>query len=301
MSEALFDYTQKAAHITKANKKIVDWLLSLNSNNRTIKKAHLKWILDAIEKKEFVLTGQGIGVSTDGILIDGQHRLTAIREAGYPPVEIMIVTGLSPDARIYIDQNAKRSTADMLKIVLDKNITTRMAGVLRFHLNFREDKELGFVLDKRKVNLENFVEMMSVHGSNIAEILGSTKGVGRADAIAALFHYGQKFGFDDAFEFANEIGSGANLSLNDPALRVREWMLRHRADAGSIMGYRMMVSACIAHSMAREIQILRPSLSWDELPKRAQPKAVKATEVRAVNTIEQDKALRDDQRRREVA
>lgn len=289
MSEAIFDYTQKAAHIIKANKKIVDHLLSLNRNNRSIKKCHLKWILDAIEKKEFVLTGQGIGISVDGDLIDGQHRLTAIREAGYPPVEILVVTGIDPRARIYIDQNAKRSTADMLKIVMDKNITTRMAAVLRFHMNL-EEFDNNFLITKKKNNLEEFISQMAQHGEWIADILSTTKGTGKADAICAIFHYAQKFSYEDAMEFSSEIGTGANLSLNDPALKIREWCLKNKNNGQNGLAYRMMVTACIAHATARELGSLRPSASWANLPKRAMVRVLPSSQAKGKNTVAEDKA-----------
>jgi hypothetical protein len=52
--------------------------LKRNSNNRPIRPSHVENLRLAFERGEYVLTHQGVAFSDDGVLIDGQHRLTAI-------------------------------------------------------------------------------------------------------------------------------------------------------------------------------------------------------------------------------
>lgn len=276
MSNSPVDISKKAAIIVKANKDIVDFLLSLNTANRTIRTGHISWLIDAVKNKQFVLTGQGVAVDINGVLVDGQHRLTAIREAGYPPVELLIVTGLSQEARIYVDQNAKRSTTDMLKIVMNKTVTTRMTAILNFHSRLYIDEEQGFAVSKRKPALEWIVDQMAEHADFLAALVDAGGIVLRAASSCAMFHYGRKYGVADALELAQEVNSGTNLAADDPAYVLREWLLRSRLKTPQLLDYRMSVSACVAHGNGRKLAVLRPSNSWDGLPERKQPRIVKA-------------------------
>ncbi len=93
--------------------KILD---DVNQKNRK-----LRSLLSARYKREmndgrWQITHQGIAFDTDGVLIDGQHRLLAIVESGIA-ITILVVEGLSPLARKATDQHGKRRPADSFAIV----------------------------------------------------------------------------------------------------------------------------------------------------------------------------------------
>jgi len=103
-------------------KDLVDTLLGMNTNNRAIKQKIVDMYKKEITKGNWMLTNQGIGVSSDMVLIDGQHRLMALKETGYPMVEMVIVWGIHPDAQKYVDIHAKRSMRDIFHFVYDTQI-----------------------------------------------------------------------------------------------------------------------------------------------------------------------------------
>jgi len=116
--------TSKAtAEIRTATKQLVDSLLSMNVQNRPIKKTVVEKYCRDIKAGKWILTNQGIGVSESGALIDGQHRLQAIKECNYPPVTILIVNGLSDDCKMAVDQHAKRTARDMLQFAFDTRVS----------------------------------------------------------------------------------------------------------------------------------------------------------------------------------
>lgn len=259
------DYTVKKAVIVKASKPLVDGLLALNHNNRNLRRSHVTWLKAAIKTNQFLLTGQGIGVSREGVLIDGQHRLMAIREAGYPPVEILLVTGLNEKAKIYIDQHQRRSAADMLKLVLDRAISPKMAAVVKMHMQYRENVG-GFAFNREAVSLELLVAEMEKHEKLIAEIMVAAGDKCRAGIYTALFHYAQHANKGDALDFANRIRLGTNLGAKAPAYKLREYILNRRvgwgrAERNSDYGY--AVAACIADAKGKKIESFRPASSWD--------------------------------------
>lgn len=88
-------------------------LLAKNTNNRPIRKYRVNEFIDIIKSGEWKTTHQGVALDQNGVLIDGQHRLEAIRKAGQT-VEILVVEGLPPSARLAIDTHAKRSYSDIL-------------------------------------------------------------------------------------------------------------------------------------------------------------------------------------------
>lgn len=262
------DYKKKEARIVTTTKPLVDWLLALNTNNRNPKKGHIAWIKQSIDEGKFILTGQGIGISEDGRLIDGQHRLMAIRDAGYPEVELLIVTGLDERARIYIDQNAKRSTADMLKIVLNDSITTRMSSVIRTHLTLKEEK-IGFMFGSRKPPLDDVVDTMSEHHGIIASIIEAAGHKARAGITTALFHYAIKYNEEYAIQFAQQIRDGVNLLSTDPAYRLREHIYSQKGRYGGQglqADYKYTVFACVADANREEVKGMRLAESWNGLP-----------------------------------
>lgn len=262
----MFNLKQRKAFIIKASKKSVDYLLGLNVNNRTVKKRHVEWIKNAIIEKDFVLTGQSISVSRDGALQDGQHRLLAIREAGYPPVELLLITGLDAKAQLYVDQHAKRTMADMLKINLNKNVTPKMAAVATLLLRLKERHGV-FSSGGVRPSVKRVYALMTGIREDIEEISEACGMKVRTGAVAAIYHYSQKAGISKAVAFAIQVRDGENISKNDPAYKLRKYLDAHRSHGGSQMleTYRMTVSACIAHCNNRKLEALRPSNSWAEL------------------------------------
>ena len=65
---------------------MIDALLSINIRNRIVAKGHVSALADAMKRGEFVSeNGQTIVVNDSCTwLLDGQHRLLANKEAGYP-------------------------------------------------------------------------------------------------------------------------------------------------------------------------------------------------------------------------
>lgn len=263
----MLDVKPKKAHILTANKKLVDWLLSLNTNNRHLRKSHVAWMQQAIIDGEFILTGHGIAVSEDGVLLDGQHRLSAIKAADYPPVEIMVVTGLDKKAQMYVDQHAKRTTADMLRLTLDKTISNKMSAVLTFLLKMREEDGVFIIGGKNKPSLQQIHDKMADELEDLIIVTDATGQKIRTGAVAAIYDYYTKYNKDAAIEFAIQVRDGEMLKKDAPAYALRRYLNTHTHNGGSqsIETYRHAVTACIAHSQSRRVDHFRPSNTWREL------------------------------------
>lgn len=91
-----------------------EWL-EHNTRTRRVSRAKVRQIRDDIEHDNWDLHHQGIGFYEDGVLADGQTRLTAIKEAG-KPVPVMVTWGLPKEAGSSIDRHRPRSDADSIRI-----------------------------------------------------------------------------------------------------------------------------------------------------------------------------------------
>jgi hypothetical protein len=88
------------------------WLRA-NRNNRPVRKRHVEFLASEILNGNWQVNGQAIVIAEDEQILDGQHRLFAIIEAG-KPIKSMVVYGISPDAFKTIDTGAVRTGADAL-------------------------------------------------------------------------------------------------------------------------------------------------------------------------------------------
>lgn len=102
--------------------------LKLNNNNRPLREAHIKSLAFDMVNGDWQITHQGIAFDTTGRLIDGQHRLHAIIQAGVP-IQISVTRGCSASSFSILDRGANRSSSDILG--WPKRITEVMAFALR--------------------------------------------------------------------------------------------------------------------------------------------------------------------------
>lgn len=100
--------------------EIASEMLLRNQNNRNIKKDTLKKIVNDIKTGKWEMTHQAIAFDTDGNLIDGQNRLTAVVMAGIP-VEMMVSYNAPKSEKI--DIGVRRSDTDSLYMagIIEKN------------------------------------------------------------------------------------------------------------------------------------------------------------------------------------
>ena len=122
---------EPTAQFVAMTKAIVDSLQSMDTHNRAKKRDLVAFYVDQIKSGNWTATNQGIGVSSDGILVDGGHRIEALKQAGYPPVTMLVVTGLSRDAQQYVDCHARRSMRDRLKLAMDITMNSKLSGAVQ--------------------------------------------------------------------------------------------------------------------------------------------------------------------------
>lgn len=104
-------------------------MLKHNHSNRPVRGTYVKRLASAMRRGEWCVSHQGIAFSTDGTLLDGQHRLMAVVDSGVT-CQMMVSRDVHPDAFRVMDQGARRSIADIGR--LDRRVadTVNLAAAI---------------------------------------------------------------------------------------------------------------------------------------------------------------------------
>ena len=81
--------------------------LAVNRGNRNIVQSHVAALARDISNGQWMFNAQPICFSRSGRLLNGQHRLSAVLEAGQP-IEVMVMRGLPEEAFQTYDKQAKK-------------------------------------------------------------------------------------------------------------------------------------------------------------------------------------------------
>lgn len=211
-------------------RELVDALLVLNTKNRCQRPEIIKSYRRAMDNNFWVTTNQGIGVAASGFLVDGQHRLEALRAAGYPPVQMLVVTGLPDEAMAAVDGGRNRSPRDYLQLLFDTKISSTVSAILRTSMIARDDFAVT------KYSPQEFAEHFEKMGDSIAKIMKLATASRLPAAVAAALVDAHRKGYHAETEaFATALLTGEMLERDNPALLLRNWISNNHGSGGSII------------------------------------------------------------------
>lgn len=91
-------------------------LLKMNKANRPLRRRRVDALKAAFSRGEYVMSHQGIAISEDEVLLDGQHRLTAIAEMPEDfAADMVVFLNVNPASFMVMDIGNRRSFSDVLK------------------------------------------------------------------------------------------------------------------------------------------------------------------------------------------
>lgn len=106
---------QLDVNIMRVTPRMAEEWLGRNEANRNIRPGHVASLARDMTAGNFVLSGESIKFDIDGNLIDGQHRLSAVRDSGVT-IETVVVRGLPATAKGLVDTGKKRSAGDAMRM-----------------------------------------------------------------------------------------------------------------------------------------------------------------------------------------
>ena len=196
------------------------WLAESNTNNRNISQSSVKAYARDMTDGRWVISNDNIVFSKDGTLLNGQHRLCAIKKSGVT-IKAFVMFGASPEWQDIMDSGVKRPASFALQLEGMKN-TNRLSAAARIALarsqgmpivggNFNNSEVQTFV----RVN-RDMADAIELVGKGALRAIPCLPRV--TDYCCWLFY---RIDPAAAHSFFASLASGANLAQDNPILVLR--------------------------------------------------------------------------------
>lgn len=141
--------------------------LRCNRINRPVRKNHVNFLAQEILLGHWQVNGQPIVIADNEDVIDGQHRLMAVIEAGQP-IKTLVVYGIQPSAFATIDTGVVRSGSDALCLHFTEHSQSIVKAVATA-VGWVRSLERGTVHHgKRRISNTEIIEYAQSHQSLFA-------------------------------------------------------------------------------------------------------------------------------------
>lgn len=255
------------ARIVTLDKQLTDRLLSMNTHNRAPKESVVKRLTLEIQQN-WNLSASGIGVSFDGVLLDGQHRLLAHKNAGYPQIQAVLVTGLGRESQAVVDRHTKRGLADTLTLTGGVTITSGTVAAANALLCIRGSMERDIAFSHKSSSVINdslVSRFIDLYHEQIEIVLRAVSS--KSAVVAAMFVY-YMHDPEKCLKLCGEVKTGADIAQNSPAYRLRKYLADNTGGGAQdrLFSFGATVTACIHHSRGNSLQSIRPAISWANAP-----------------------------------
>jgi hypothetical protein len=213
-------------------------LENYNSKNRKISQTKISQTCSDIAAGRFLVNGESVIFDSNGMLIDGQHRLFACVSSNVEIVSLCAF-GIDPEAMRTIDLGKGRTVGDIAQIEGVPNGNS-VAAIARILLAYEHNKGETFgrpsdlssnqVIDYIKQN-SDIIEIDRWASTFQTALRGiSSRTVFAAARIILERRYGPII-----IEYLEQLGSGANIGPSDAAFVIRRRLFGARKTNALIM------------------------------------------------------------------
>jgi hydrogenase maturation factor len=213
----------------------------------------------AMRAGQWVLTHQGIAIDTNGELVDGQHRLSAIVASG-ATVEMLVTTeipttangGLVIDA---IDRGHERKVGAQLHMRHGVSNGSLYAAVARGVLWLCASSQKLMV---GKFSVGAALKVAEYYGAEIDYCMANRSReyrVRNASVITACA-FAMKAYPAQMQAFYDRMTTDEGHRKGDPALTCRRWLMDGKDKTGTLIEYRAVLTCAMKHVKAEKLQKL---------------------------------------------
>lgn len=229
-----------------------DWL-DKNVSNRRLSQSAVENYAKAMKANEWSLNGEALIFDSSGILVNGQHRLTACVQSGCS-FDSVVVFNVSKDSFSTVDTGKTRTASDCLGIIGEKN-STYLAAAARFCV-------LTLAAKRTKPSNLNIIEYVAENpGLNKwADTHASLNNRILPSFVAGLAYLIEKYhGIDLAEMFFEKAAIGVGLRNDDPefALRERFLNMKRMQHMHVDLQHALAIKAANARIKGQSVKLLR--------------------------------------------
>ena len=245
-----------------------EWLEG-NVDNRRLRDTRVLNLAGILQRGEWELTDSAIVFDDQGVLINGQHRLTAIVVAGIP-ARILVLRGVPAKAQEVMDQGLGRNLGDQLHR-RGVAYSTIIASALQwlYRINFIEETgNVHYPDPSFRPSLRQLLALYDQH-TELPDRVTSLNKLRyylkiRQGPTLAIQDRLLNIDASDTDIFFKSWEEGTGLAKTDPIWRLREWCLqdaRTRTTQGRAPDYRYVAYVFKAWNHWREGQPIS-RLNW---------------------------------------
>ena len=212
----------------------VDWvlakeLLSCNRGNRKMCSKHVQLLANAIHNGEWIETGDTIKMSNVGKLLDGQHRLEAIRRSSRA-VKVDFAFGIEEEAQTRIDVNKVRQPGQQLHMsgVKHGNVMAAAARIMKTleKGHMRTDPTISKHAIYEFCMRDKVLQQCAAEAVVLRNKLGGKSSASGICVGLYLLNTAKVAQQIDVREFIQSVDKGANLQEDSPILHLRNNLVR---------------------------------------------------------------------------
>ena len=207
------------SEILQVTPEMAEKMLGRNVRNRHVSAVQVRKYVRAMKRGEWQLTGEAVKFAVNGDLLDGQHRLHAIIEAGIT-VTLLVIKGLPSETQDVMDTGRARTVGDQLGINGFPDAAL-LAAVARAVILY-EAELLGMNPAVTTPEVRELVTGNSTIAFATSRARSISRGSDLRPAIAgATYYLLMKVNEEKAHEFFDRLTDGANLPSGSPILALR--------------------------------------------------------------------------------
>lgn len=203
-----------------------DYLLEENDHNRHLNPNLVKRYVRFMMNDEWRLNGECIKISSDGVLMDGQHRLSALKETG-KSIQMSVVIGVNPDTFTVNDTGRSRDAGDILKIAGYKNVNQNAAAT-RWLLWYQSSENFASHDTTSPAQVLKSIKRWP-HIVHFVYPAVAVKGMCSYSFIQFFMYATQTINPDLSYEFFLKLETGENLGKTSSILILRNTLLKYRS------------------------------------------------------------------------
>lgn len=258
--------TTAVVNVTPA--QAAEWLAKHNTHNRAIRESKVSAYARDMESGSWKFNGDTIRFATDGTLLDGQHRLSAIVRSEVS-VQCIVVWGLEPDAQDTMDIGAHRALRDQLILRGEANSRELAAIARRGVLADRGSYTGGGNAVPTHAEMIAFIDANPLirRAAEVAVRVANRLPAAPSAIGAAYFMCARVNESDAEFFYVSQVIDGLGLFETDPAYVLRQRLHKEVTLSGRQIdgddAYRYSILAWNHYRAGNKIQKLQqPKGGW---------------------------------------
>jgi hypothetical protein len=261
-----------SVEIIDVTPEIAEQWLSRNPNNRNLRSQVINSYARDMLSGSWVLNGETVKISSEGQLLDGQHRLSAVVQAG-ATVPMIVVGNIPSEVMATVDAGAKRTYADALKLQGEEN-TSVLAAVTRRAVLWSGGyrTKIGSLSPTPHEMNEYLQDNRRLRTSAEIAVKLANRTLLPASIIGFCHWLLSDLDPDEAGWFLARLADGDGLSADDPIAALRNRIVKMRVGGGRVNETEALALVIMAWNARRagetrsKLQLPRGGLTSENFP-----------------------------------